>query len=57
MRDIKIEFIFELIGINSGGAEELQRLDEKYWQHCCHMTTASSKAASFVDMNKDCWMS
>ena len=24
------------------------------WQHCCHMLMVSSRAASFVDMNKDC---
>ena len=31
--------------------------DEKYWQHCCYMIMVSSRAASFVNMNKDCQMS
>ena len=26
----------------------------KYWQHCRHMTMLSSRAASFVDMSKEC---
>ena len=32
----------------------IQRLDKKY---CCHMTMVSSRAASFVNMNKDYQMS
>ena len=32
----------------------VQMLDKKYCQHCCHMTTVCSRAASYVDMNKDC---
>ena len=32
-------------------------LDKKQWQHCCHMTMVSLRAACFVDMNKDCYMS
>ena len=29
---------------------------KKYCQYCCHMTMVSLRAASFVDMNKDCKM-
>ena len=32
----------------------MQRLDKKSWQHCCHITMVSARAASFMDMNKDC---
>ena len=31
----------------------IQRLDKKYQQHCCHMKMVSSRAASFVYMNED----
>ena len=32
----------------------LQGLYEKYLHHCRNMTMVSSRAASFVDINKDC---
>ena len=34
----------------------LQRLDKKYWQHY-YITMVSSRAASIVDTNEDCYMS
>ena len=33
---------------------DIQSLDKKYWQHCCHMMMVSLRAASFVYMNKNC---
>ena len=35
----------------------LKMLDKKYWQHCCHMMMVSLRAVSFVDTNKDGYMS
>ena len=35
----------------------IQNLDKKYWQLCCHTTMVSSRAASSVDMIKNCQMS
>ncbi|KAJ4429161.1 hypothetical protein ANN_26164 [Periplaneta americana] len=37
-------------------SEKIQRLDKKLWQHCYHMMMADSRAASCVDMNKNCYM-
>ena len=43
-----------IIGNTSVRDNIIQKLDKKYWQHCCDTVMADSRAANFVDMNKDC---